>query len=314
MVGYGKRRRYSKKRYGKKRYGKMRYRKMGKSKSKLYRQGGNFAMASSKASPELKSLDLLMFNGGGPVAAGATTAGSFAQTQSSTQPQKAACENFALQFSAAAGYGFLVTGVSNGNCMLMNSLGVGGNINQRIGRKVTMKSIKMDMLLRAACAAPQLNALVGTQPGNPTPTYPMAIRLMIVYDRQTNGAAPQYADVLTSPGCAGIQGAVQQVQICSSNNLNNRSRFLTIFDKTYYLGTQDKTVVPISIYKKLNLPVIYSNNLTTSAYDVSCIATGGLFFLAISDNNTAVVANAAYGTMPAPWAEMVSTRMRFIDT
>lgn len=315
-------RRYIKKRpwgrYGKKkRFGKMGYRKMKRGKAKLYRQGGNYAQpVGGKPSVELKSQDILVstiatYDG---ATALANPVGSVSRQCYDVQPYKAACENFANQFVPAltASYGYFVQGVSTGVMSPLNSLSVGSGLNQRIGRKITMRSFKFDGVFNGPCGTLTANSVAGWSKGTPSVSAPVLLRIMVVYDRQTNGAPVQLSDVLASPGAAGLVGS-GQVTVSSSNNLNNRSRFLTIFDKVYSFGNADTTAKRISIYKKLNLPVIYtSNGPGANVYDVSQISTGGLFMAFISDCNAPLAGNAT-GALNSPWAVCPSVRIRFTD-
>lgn len=335
MARFYKKRRYGKKGYGKKRYGKMGYRKMKRSKAKLYRQGGNFAMVSSRASPELKSLDSMVFNALGSTGAGLwgdTAAGQFgsnlgvANWAANIGTGIAACTNATYNTYNGA---LLVGNTGGVACQPLNICTTGTSLSQRIGRKIMMKSIKIDLDLRPGVGTGySVSPLAYTLAGTLNVAACTAIRLMLVYDRQTNGAAVYPADVLASPGGSGVGASSNFVSVTSSNNLNNRSRFLTIYDKTYIVGSADTTTKVVRIYKKLNLPVIYTGAVgPQDAYDCAQIQTGGLFFFAVSDgapgsgvmtNISAgkpygIIVSAAAANMPVPHAVCGSFRLRFLD-
>ena len=277
MARYYKKRRYGGKYgYKKKRYGKMGYRKMKRSKARLYRQGGNYAQQGSKPSPELKSYDLLCYNTGATAGLPNTT---FSGCCDQNQSWAGAVTAFASQFPSPAG-SWLGPGLGSppggGSCLVasnvqygvpLNSLPIGAALNNRVGRKITMRSIKVDILFQSP-GTPASAASTGISMSR-GPIFQMTpVRVLLVYDRQTNGAAVQVADVLASAGSSGVGGAAA-VSVESSNNLNNRSRFLTLFDKTYTLNSVDTPYRTVRIYKKLNLPVIYNGGAPSTPWDVA---------------------------------------------
>lgn len=105
------------------------------------------------------------------------------------------------------------------------------------------------------------------------------LRLMLIIDKQCNGALPAVTDVLES---ADFQ---------SFNNLANKGRFRVLCDKVIDLshtaavshtastGLGFETRVSFDVYKKLNLPVEY--NSTTGA--VTEIRSNNLILLVISE-------------------------------
>lgn len=331
MARYGKRfrsKRGYKKRYGRK-YGKMRYRKMGSSKSKLYRQGGNFAAVSGKPSVELKSIDGIVAN-----VFGDTTAATYGVNMNGNTAFAAYAGNIGSGIAppTTAGTPFTYSGCalvgSNfGIAQPLNLTITGNALSNRIGRKISMRSVKINMVLRPPNSTGFGVAATTVFPTGQNVLFAPIIRILLVYDRQTNGAAVGYGDVLATPGGSGVGNAISGfVGPQSSNNLNNRSRFLTLFDKVYTLGSADIAGKHIQIYKKLNLPVIYGNNTNpTGCYDVSGIQTGGLFVMAVAENQpiTALALDAA-GVFRVPtaanatvfnscYAFMPSFRVRFTD-
>lgn len=113
----------------------------------------------------------------------------------------------------------------------------------------------------------------------------------VVYDRQTNAAAPTWADVYTSDD---IEPNLR--------NLNNRKRF-KILGSGYIpmpKAGADVARVPIEFYRKLKHPVEYNS---TNGGTVADITTGGLFFMIRAD-----VALGADDESIAAWS-----RVRFAD-
>jgi len=320
MARYFKKRRFGG-RYGKKkRYSKMGYRKMKRSKAKLYRQGGNFAASGSKPSVELKSFDNLVTNiiaNGAANSIGAYAAQCDAYSQAVTA--------FNAQFpnppypTAMSGVGFYEpNNIAVPVCL--NSMTVGPAVNQRLGRKVTMRSIKVDILLQApGTLASQANlGLIATRSAA---SQVCPVRIILAYDRQTNSAPVAARDVLAPPGQSGISGGGSAVSVCSSNNLNNRSRFLTLYDKTHYLSSLERPYKLVQIYKKMNLPVIFSASTPTTPWDWNQIQTGALFLMMISDGDPLLSGNINADSTASPsvlgqvnpYSIMPCCRLRFTD-
>lgn len=159
---------------------------------------------------------------------------------------------------------------STGTINLINGVAQGTDFTQRVGRKFNMKSI----LLRGRIA-------VGATPTGGT------WRLMLVYDKQTNGAAPAITDIVDAIGMSGVQ------------NLSNRDRFVVIMDKSGFLEATTKITIPFKKYKKCNLEVINGGTGDT----VGSIQTGALWV--ISMGNLATGVTAITGT--------ITSRVRFKD-
>lgn len=172
------------------------------------------------------------------------------------------------------------TVISTPSVTLLNGCAVGTDYTDRIGRKITMKSI----FIRGSLI-PQDNS-----------SGPNTNRMLIVYDKQCNGTAVTTTDVLKT--------AVPTSQI----NLNNRDRFIILYDKCWIqaaildTATQSfsgsPTCFKIKLYRKLNLDTQYSG--TTAA--VSSIATGNIYMIWLNENATTAGSIAT-----------VSTRIRFTD-
>jgi len=285
-------------------------------------------MASGgRPSVEVKSYDLVPHTH-----CGVTAAGAYPVALNNASVYNAASLSLisqaVLPMAGGSNYGLTMVAASSGTCMLLNALtGVGAALNQRIGRKISMKSIKIDISFHPSISPSVVtgftstNAEVGLYPTTTQQSGSLIsnVRVMLVYDRQTNGANVNYADVLAPLGGSGVGGSSSQVGVCSSNNLNNRSRFLTLFDKTYTVGVADSAPKKISIFKKLNLPVIYTGGSATAWNDYSTIQTGALLLLAVSDVDfyaPALILDAtAVGGINfySPYAFFPSARMRFTD-
>lgn len=104
---------------------------------------------------------------------------------------------------------------------LLNLIKTGSSNYQRVGRKVFMRSIYLRGELEFSSPSEQKRG---------------HYRLLVVYDSQTNGAAPTWADVIQAVDNAG--GTTSEVW--DGLNLGNRDRFRVLIDKDWAIsGTTD---------------------------------------------------------------------------
>lgn len=146
---------------------------------------------------------------------------------------------------------------------LLNGVAQGTDFTQRIGRKTLMKSL----LVRWGVTN---NGVGGDGSGD-------IMRLMVIYDMQSNSAAPSAGDILQSAS-----------DVYSPLNLNNRDRFKVLFDRNITLNSFVATVTPtvqgapgpkfIKIYKKINLETIFSGTGST----IGSISTGSIYLCALA--------------------------------
>ena len=156
---------------------------------------------------------------------------------------------------------------------LINGVGTGVTPNNRIGRRITMKSL----LVRGTFA------MAATGTGN------SPLRVVIVYDRQTNKAAPAATDVFTAD-------AIYAAQL-----LDNSRRFQVLMDEEVEaFGAAGPAAHQFVRYIKMNLPVEFDN---TGVSTVAGITTGSVYMFAWSSGNL---------TVAAPFSTIL-TRIRFSD-
>ena len=165
------------------------------------------------------------------------------------------------------------TTVATWTITVLNDVAQGTTAITRLGRKILMKSVLVQGTLTNSSGQG---------------------RILIVYDRQANGAAPAATDVLTSNTIMAIQ------------NLDNRDRFIILADIFPY--AQDETLAAgnngsgsggIMAYKryiKCNLETIYGGNAGT----IADINSGSLLMLT----------NCNGGTVAG---ESGIVRVRFVD-
>lgn len=160
--------------------------------------------------------------------------------------------------------------------ILVNGVLQGNDYNQRIGRRINVKSIFI------RCKVNGSTGLTVTK----TP-----IRVMLIWDMQCNGATPALSDIFSFTG-AGITLAMQK--------LDNRERFRIVMDKVRTCVRDTFTdIIYIKKYMRQNMIVTCSGTSAT----VGSIATGGLFLILLSDYTLPDAVNIDY-----------NVRTRFIDS
>lgn len=170
--------------------------------------------------------------------------------------------NTAIVAAGTTGVGTLLNGVAQGTSGVT-----------RLGRRINMESL----LIRFAASM------------KPTTTGASALRLMIVYDLQPNGAAMTAAQLLTTDEITGV------------NLLDNSRRFKVICDELIgSMGQSGPASVEFHKWIKLNLPVEFN---TGNAGTIADIATGSLWMWVWQDGQ---IATASPQTLQ-------QTRVRFSD-
>lgn len=147
--------------------------------------------------------------------------------------------------------------------ILLNGLTPGSSASERIGRKVTIKSL----LIRWSV---HLSA---------TTTGGAPIRILVVYDRQANAAAPAITDILLTDN------------FNANNNLSNRDRFITIFDQySEPISVQNNYATNGVLYKSLNLEETFNSG---NAGNIGDISTGSIYIFVAAAESIGV-ANLAF--------------------
>jgi len=148
----------------------------------------------------------------------------------------------------------------------------GTSASQRIGRKLTLTKI----YLRFSCVLQD------------TATGGSNVRILIVYDKQTNATAPAITDILLADSFS------------SPNNLIYRDRFTTLVDHvTDSIGNTFQQSVHGEIIKNIPLEVIY-NDVAGGA--VGSIASGSVYMF--------VSSNGGFNAAGADFTGTVRVRFR----
>lgn len=163
---------------------------------------------------------------------------------------------------------------TTGTITLLNGVAQGSNESNRVGTRQD----NVSLLLRGAISV----GAVATA---------STVRMIVVYDNQTNKLAPAITDVLTA------------VNTGSAMNLSNRDRFRVLLDRFEYVEASGKAIIPFNHYLKLGQSrTTYGNGLTGAT--VAGITTGAIFLITVGDLVT--------GTT-APVTKVANSRFRFSD-
>lgn len=179
----------------------------------------------------------------------------------------------------------------------LNIVTSGSSMFNRIGRKISMKSVHLQ------------GYMVNT--GNVQANGSFA-RIIIVYDKQPNGALPNYTDVFTDQ-INNTGGDIKISNPSSGINLNNRDRFEIIVDRRFFLPGTTATGVSaqvaatcdpmhFEIYSKLKNREVHFK-ADSSPGVIGDIATGSLVLITIGDK--------ASGS--DPWGMDLNIRLRYSD-
>lgn len=146
---------------------------------------------------------------------------------------------------------------------LLNGMQNGNTATTRIGSKIDIKSLQMRMDMSSVLS----NVTLGSE-----------IRLVILQDKQTNGAAPpNLASIMTSADYLGMR------------NLDNRKRYKFLLDKTFVItptGTEGQEQF-YTKYLKWNRRPIQTEYNSTNAGTVADITTNSLYVLLVGDQVSA---------------------------
>lgn len=190
---------------------------------------------------------------------------------------------------------FLLNAAS-GNLACLNLIQAGSSFFNRIGRKVALKNIYLNGFI----------ASVSSPAASLAQEY---LRIIVVYDAQTNGATPVWSDVVQ----ATTQNNATSSLTLDGFNLNNRDRFKILIDKRFTMpattaaGAPSDGGVPaptmceaqVQEFRKLN-NIETQYKADSSPAVIGDVATGGIFIL-------------SQGTTGGQWDFNWTARVRYTD-
>lgn len=142
----------------------------------------------------------------------------------------------------------------------LNAMNSGTTASNRIGRRILMKSL-------------QVRALIERE--DPASTTAEHMRMMVVYDRQANGALPAITDILVTASVEALR------------NMANVGRFFVLFDEFIDVSTAagGRSQQSFNKFVKFNLPVFYNAGIAGTVAD---IATGSLLMVYVGNRAAGV--------------------------
>lgn len=144
---------------------------------------------------------------------------------------------------------------TTGTVNLCNGMAQGPDVDERLGNKIVMKSLEIRLLMTNEIGMLHIRS---------------PVRMLVVYDRQTNGAAPAYTDV-----CSATMVGI--------TNIANRDRFLILKDTIIEFNTMGATNVGVGLVQIVKKFYFDLKGLTatfsSAAAGVGAIMTGGVFVL-----------------------------------
>lgn len=153
---------------------------------------------------------------------------------------------------------------NNGTVALINVVAQGSDNTDRIGRKITFKSIEYDYVYQNDSAA---LGTVAAWPDNAA-----CAKIAVVYDKQPNGALPAWSDIFTNTGSVMAPFGLK--------NINNIDRFDILMTDRVVIDNASALAQRVHRYLPVNLECRYDG--TTSG--IADITSGSLLFCYADDN------------------------------
>ena len=143
---------------------------------------------------------------------------------------------------------------------VMNGMFSGEDYFRRIGNKIEMYSLHITGYIDPTQASPGL---------------PSLMRMIVVYDKQANGAAPLISDVIKTVNTNGVE----ETTACSQLNYTARDRYIILYDKYMYgvgyLGTAGQPPTFMEGANLLSFSLLCISINTSQYFNLSPSTQGG---------------------------------------
>ncbi len=160
------------------------------------------------------------------------------------------------------------------NCLFAPGPGTG--INQRVGRQVTIKKVKIRGYIQCVSQTDQTTADNAAQ-----------CRVQLVMDKQTNGAPMQGEELMATPTATAISA------VLSFQSTANFGRFQVIKDKQFTLQNPNMSHDGTNIEQAAIVRYFKMNWTPRGGLKVRFNATGGSTVADIVDNSLHIIANCS---------------------
>jgi len=277
------------------------------------RTQGSYAVGQARA--ELKFCDSLLHNA---VYTGANQSGNFDFAVQNKNVDAGSPSNINLGANLSSGLVFTSYNAANPGGsnyatrqgspgIILNNITQGSDATQRIGRKIQIKSFRVQIsatLSDIQDVALQQNAAVppGTTGTNDPQGQAQTARVVIVWDKQSNGMQAMSSDVFVN-----MNGTTDSA---SHMQLNNRDRFVILADERKTIGSNGNSVVSFDIYKECDLTTIYTPMANPNPQTIAAIASGTLYAFFLGD--TAPIPLAAITPLHVT-STHAQCRIRYLD-
>ncbi len=148
---------------------------------------------------------------------------------------------------------------ATGTIQQLTNINQGDTTNTRDGAQVKLTSIFIRGNIKQNASATQT-----------------VVRLMLVLDKQTNQTIYTLADLL--------QDVTASDSVLSVNNLDNKHRFIVLWDRSFSLSDSGRQVIAFKFHKKLNLKIRYDN----TGNGIADLTSYSLSLVRLSDEATNV--------------------------
>lgn len=143
---------------------------------------------------------------------------------------------------------------------LLTAIPAGAGAQERVGRKIQLKSMMIRWVTSTNASASD-------------------VRILVIYDRQPNGVLPTISEIVQ--GIASPTNPTYNAPM----NLGNSDRFVVLVDEISHTllgnaqGINQRTG---KIYRKINLPMQFNNQLG----DITGISTGSIYIMTATPSGT----------------------------
>lgn len=182
----------------------------------------------------------------------------------------------------------IATTSTNANIFTLNLVAPGSASYNRIGRKLSLKSVRLYGLIKATIAEQATTADL----------HGLLVRLTVVWDKQPSGVLPVFSDIFGQT----LQDGTEQSSFLDKLRYDNTDRFQVLrdvvhdFDPTLYNGGAGTAngQLPVTFYDEY-IPLkgkesVFSGQSGTAT--IADISSGALYLVVRSSNNISGVAEA----------------------
>lgn len=181
----------------------------------------------------------------------------------------------------------LLTANATGGMTVLNAIPQGTQIDQRVGNKIQISSIRVKASLVITGSAPTFDG----------------IRIMVVYDRNPNGAYPTISTILSDSGI--VEGAMStaNTNFASSQNIAYKDRFLILRDQLLTIDPDCSNIIRYDTFIKRKLETNFKASSNPGV--IGDVSTGAVYLIVFDEYGCSSTSNVSI--------QHVSCRIRYND-